>query len=219
MRNERAELVRALIEGAQPRVRQIAAKVAGSQRERVEEFFQIGMTVVCERAPAYTDEPLERFLMLVQRRVFGQMMDIAKAEASERSVRAALERCVERVTVNLEEGDYFDPEEVRAAHRKHAAAAVVAASLFALLVEQQHVDADVQLESHQEQHRIREALESASTSLDPEDRAMVQEVFVHNETFEVVGARRGLTASGAWKRIERALATLHRRIVAELKKA
>lgn len=205
-----------LIEASQPHVRAIAADVAGSRRDRVEEFFQIGMLIVCERAPQHAGETVDRFMQLVYHRVMGQMLDVTRAESAARGLETAIERAVERVTVNLDEGDYFDPEERRTAHRRRAAAAVVAASLIAILAPQQDTTPELMLERAEEEERVRQALLAASATVAPDDWALVQEVWVEGVTFQAAGAKRDLTPSGAWRRVEATLAKMHQKMSEQL---
>lgn len=206
----------ALIESVHDRVHKLAVDVAGSRRERVEELFQIGMEVVCDRARFHVGETRERFAQLIYHRVWGAMMDASRAEHAERELERALDRCIEPVTLELDVGDYFDPEEQRVAHRRGAAASIVAVTLLGLLGPREDMQPDLMLEIAEEQHRIRIALEQAATKLVPDDWGMVKDVFLEGMTYESAGASRNLTASGAWKRIGSSLVVLDREIRAQL---
>ena len=46
------------------------------------------------------------------------------------------------------------------------------------------------------------------TALPEDDRALVEEVLFHHRTFEEAGAKRGISKSAAWKRIQKSVEVL-----------
>lgn len=207
-----------LITAAEEEVRVIARRVAGKDRERLEELHQIGMEVVCERAPAHAHETVDRFMPIVYHRVLGAMLNTLNAESEEKRILRAIAHTVEPVTMQLDEGDYFAAEEERKSHRRRGAAAVVAASFVALVANHAALTPEAELEEAQERERVRLALEQAAATLPADDWSIVQEVFYEGKTLQVVGERRSMGASGTWKRLQGSLEILHRRMLEGLRK-
>lgn len=207
-----------LITAAEEEVRLIARRVARSERDRIEELHQIGMEVVCERAPSHAGEPLERFMQLSYHRILGAMLNTLNAESSERRILRAIADSVAPVTVHLDEGDYFAAEEERTAHRRRGAAAVIAASFLALVAPQASPSPELELEEAQELERVRAALDQAAATLPQDDWAIVQEIFYEGSTLQAAGERRSMTASGVWRRLQGSLGVLHRRMLEGLRK-
>lgn len=205
-----------LITAAEEDVRVLARRVAGSDRDRIEEFHQIGMQVVCERAKTLAHEPYESFIKQIYHRVQGAMLNVRAAESEERRIQTAIARSVEPVTVNVEEGDYFAAEEERTAIRRRSAAAVVAASLLTLVAGHQS-SPEAELEAVEQKARVKTALEHAASTLPPDDWSMVQGVFLQGGTYEAVGQRHNLSASATWRRVESSLEVLHRRMCERLR--
>ncbi len=194
----------ALIRDAQGMARETAQKVARRTPQQQEELFQIGMAVICEMAPLHCELTQEDFQRRVYKRVHGAMLDALRKERKAAALDAALLNGIEPVLANTEFGDLFASPEQRKAEHKRAYVNIMAAAALTLAMARE-VETP---EAVAEQSRLREAISQAMTALPEDDRALVEEVLFHHRTFEEAGAKRGISKSAAWKRIQKCVEVL-----------
>lgn len=191
----------------------VATRIVSDPAKR-EDYVFIG---VAQAFQILLKEPAEsgvEFLKVHGARIAGAMKDALRKEARANALDAAMLRGFAPILAQLELGDLFAPTETRTQIRRRAAAALVASAVLSSTQWFDENDPETALLQAEEVHRLRTTVRAALASLDPEDQKLLHELFYENVTLEVAGDRRGITKSGAFKRMEGALERLEKRLLA-----
>jgi RNA polymerase sigma factor (sigma-70 family) len=176
------------------------------------EYVLVGLGTAWELMQEHPHETAAEFLKAYSCRISGAIKDALRKEARVNALDAAMIRGFEPVLSQAEVGDLFEPVESRTRARRNAVAAIVASTLFSSTQWFEANDPETVLLETEEIQTLRATVRTALASLDPDDQALIHEIFYEKATLESAGERRGITKSAAYKRMRGALDRLEKRL-------
>lgn len=202
-----------LVAALEPDVRRIAKQLLRSQPSRVDELTQVGMEVVCEKAPLHIGLTPQDIFQRVFTSVRGAMIDSLAKESREQKLKAALFVATASVVDEVELGNILASVPERDAHRRRTTDALVASAVMTLVpLFTRAEDPALAAEAHADQARLHDALAQELPTIPAEQRQVVEAVFFEGLDYEQAAARFGISKATAWRRVQGALVELGKRL-------
>lgn len=202
--------LRALVEGARPRIAKVAASIARSYRlDNADDLAQLAMVKAIELAPDYDPKrgaSFDTFIFRTARRV---MLEACLVEQRDRVVAEAVARGTRAVHETLDAGDPFSEDEAARRERLTDARDAIAASAILGMFTSPGTPEDL-LILEQERAGLTDRMQSALARLEEKDRALVWSCVCEGCSVASVVETLGLDYDSARYRLRVALRTLNK---------